>query len=339
MKNPLISVIVPIYNVEKYLDRCIYSIKQQTYKNIEVILVDDGSPDNCGNMCDEYVKQDSRFRVIHKQNEGLGFARNSGLDIARGEYVVFIDSDDFVKEEYIEKMYSEIKNKNVDTVVCGICKYYNKDRIIRKNFVDKVVYYENDEIIQNVLLAMIGANPEDTSDTPISVSVWHELYSMEIIRKHNIRFHSEREFISEDIIFQIDYFKYSKKVAVIPDTLYYYFCAQEDSLSTKYRDNRFAEEKILLNEIQRKLNEFLPEKIYKQKLQRFFLGRARTCMSMELQYSQLDKFRLIVYDPILEEILKGYPYWKNPWKLRIFNYFLKKKSILMLKNLISIKNS
>jgi len=105
--KPKVSVIVPIYNVEKYFERCMRSLLNQTLKEIEIILVDDESPDNCPAMCDEYAGTDNRVKVIHKKNEGLGFARNSGLEIATGEYVAFVDSDDFVKKpctrNYIKK--------------------------------------------------------------------------------------------------------------------------------------------------------------------------------------------------------------------------------------------
>lgn len=96
MSNVKVSIIVPIYNVEKYLDRCMQSLLNQTLKEIEIVLVDDGSPDNCPKMCDEYAKKDSRVKVVHKQNAGLGYARNSGLENATGEYVAFVDSDDYV---------------------------------------------------------------------------------------------------------------------------------------------------------------------------------------------------------------------------------------------------
>ena len=109
---PLISVIVPIYNVEKYLKKCVDSIIAQTYTNIEIILVDDGSPDNCGVICDEYEKKDNRIRVIHKKNGGLSDARNAGLDICRGEYISFIDSDDFVAPYFLEMLYNAITQNN-----------------------------------------------------------------------------------------------------------------------------------------------------------------------------------------------------------------------------------
>ena len=112
--EPLISVIVPIYNVEKYLNRCIDSIIAQTYKNIEIILIDDGSPDNCGAICDEYATKDSRIKVIHKKNGGLSDARNAGIDIAKGKYISFIDSDDFVSRYFIETLYKCLVENNAD---------------------------------------------------------------------------------------------------------------------------------------------------------------------------------------------------------------------------------
>ena len=112
--NPLISVVVPIYNVEKYLKKCLDSILSQSYTNLEIILVDDGSPDNCGKICDEYRNKDSRIIVIHKKNGGLSSARNAGIDICKGEYLSFIDSDDFISPTYIEDLYSAINKYKVD---------------------------------------------------------------------------------------------------------------------------------------------------------------------------------------------------------------------------------
>ena len=113
MLQPLISVIVPCYNVEEYLPKCIESILNQTYRNLEILLVDDGSPDNCGRICDEYAAKDSRIRIIHKKNGGLSDARNAALDVMTGEYVTFIDSDDYVSDEYVEYLYKIIKESGV----------------------------------------------------------------------------------------------------------------------------------------------------------------------------------------------------------------------------------
>lgn len=111
MNKPLISIIVPCYNVEQYIHKCVDTILDQTYDNLEIFLVDDGSPDNCGEICDEYAKKDARIKVIHKQNGGLSDARNVAIDVALGEYIVFVDSDDFVASDYVETLY-RLVNEN-----------------------------------------------------------------------------------------------------------------------------------------------------------------------------------------------------------------------------------
>ena len=136
--NPKVSIIVPVYNVELYLDRCIQSLVNQTLKDIEIILVDDGSPDNCPCLCDGYARNDSRIRVIHKQNEGLGYARNSGLEVATGDYVTFCDSDDCVSVNTYEYCYGIAIKENLDIV-----------RFKEERFLDRV---STEPLILNVLL-------------------------------------------------------------------------------------------------------------------------------------------------------------------------------------------
>ena len=114
----LITIVVPVYKVEQYLGKCVDSIRKQTYPHLEIILVDDGSPDNCGSMCDEYAACDDRIVVIHKENGGLSDARNAALDIARGNYITFIDSDDYIQVDYIEYLYVLLKKSNADMSIC-----------------------------------------------------------------------------------------------------------------------------------------------------------------------------------------------------------------------------
>lgn len=172
----LISVIIPIYNVEKYLKKCIDSIINQTYKNLEIILVDDGSPDNCGKICDEYAKKDQRIRVIHKKNGGLSDARNAGIDIAKGKYIAFVDSDDYVEKEYIEIMYKELKKNNVKIVQCGINKISDNEEII-----DNYGYLK-DELINSQRIM-----EEKYTKYPISnVVAWNKLYDIDLFK--NIRY-------------------------------------------------------------------------------------------------------------------------------------------------------
>ena len=124
MIKDLVSVVVPIYNVERYLDRCIESIVNQTYTNLEILLIDDGSPDHCPEMCDEWAKKDHRIRVIHKKNAGQGMARNTGIENASGEYICFFDSDDYIDKCLIEKSYQVICEEKADIVLYGCVNAY-----------------------------------------------------------------------------------------------------------------------------------------------------------------------------------------------------------------------
>ena len=157
MEKELITVIVPVYNVEKYIHKCIDSIINQTYKNLEIILVDDGSPDNCGKICDEYAKKDSRIKVIHKENGGLSDARNAGIDVAKGEYLCFIDSDDEVTIDYVEYMYNMIVEDNTDMAISEVKKILKKSDIANLE-VKEIEHniYEPEQVFYYMLLAIKG---------------------------------------------------------------------------------------------------------------------------------------------------------------------------------------
>ena len=137
MNLPKVSVVIPVYNVEKYLDRCIDSVVNQTYRNIEIILVDDGSPDGCPKKCDEWSEKDSRIKVIHKENQGLGMARNTGIDNATGEYIFFFDSDDFVETTLVEKCLFAIKTTASDAAVFGRYDYFDDGTKKRKGYIGR----------------------------------------------------------------------------------------------------------------------------------------------------------------------------------------------------------
>ena len=124
--NPLVTVIVPVYKVEPYLRRCLDSIVNQTYKNLEIILIDDGSPDNCGVICDEYAENDKRIKVIHKENGGVSRARNEGINVARGEYIAFVDSDDYIEPDLVEKSCIAVEKSGSDFLKFGIYEEYYK---------------------------------------------------------------------------------------------------------------------------------------------------------------------------------------------------------------------
>lgn len=139
--NPFLSIVIPIYKVEKYLRECVDSVLKQTFNNIEIILVDDGSPDDCPRICDDYATSHENVRVIHKQNGGLSSARNEGIKVASGEYIAFLDSDDFyIHSDFLERVYSKLTEKKVDILFFCRTKYYDKS----KTFSDKVIFYDRE---------------------------------------------------------------------------------------------------------------------------------------------------------------------------------------------------
>lgn len=245
-----VSVIIPIYNVQKFLHRCLRSIINQTFKDLEIILVDDGSPDDCPKICDDYAMKDNRIKVIHKHNEGLGYARNSGMNAAKGEYIVFIDSDDYVDIHMIEKLYNVATSKNFNAVYCG--HYYERNGIIIDKVpeVDKYTEFIGNENCRKILLEMIGGlhrgNPLYT------MSVWHSIFNLKFLRLNKIQFPSERQFISEDMIFDIDFFSIADRVALIPEC-YYYYCANGNSLSLSFKENLYERRRKHYLEILRKM--------------------------------------------------------------------------------------
>ena len=231
MNNPLVTVVVPVYNVEKYLDRCIDSIVNQTYKNLEIILVDDGSPDNCPKMCDDWAEKDSRIKVIHKKNTGLGMARNSGMEIAEGDYILFVDSDDYIALSTIEKCVVEFKKTNADVVMFGRFNVLPDGNIKEKHIMTEQYVFSGDSVINDILPGMF------TYARGTGVSSCCKMYSLNIIKESNIKYKSEREIISEDAFFILELFKYVKRVAIIPESFYYY-CQNSGSLTTSYKKDR-----------------------------------------------------------------------------------------------------
>lgn len=203
----LISVVIPVYMVESYLPKCIKSIQNQTYTNIEIILVDDGSKDNCGKMCDEYAKQDNRIKVIHQENGGLSNARNTGITLARGKYITFIDSDDYISDDYITYLYEMIKINKVKISVCGIKRFYdNKSYTARKHSKYKIL--TRDEAYQNLLYAQ-----------GIDVAAYAKMYQTDLFA--NIRYPEKK--VYEDTATTYLLFEEVDKIAYGDKECYFYY--------------------------------------------------------------------------------------------------------------------
>lgn len=222
----LISVIVPIYKVEKYLNRCVDSLLNQTFTDFELILVDDGSPDNCGRICDEYAEKDNRIHVIHKENGGLSDARNAGLNYATGEYIVFVDSDDFVEPDLLEKAYNTIKN-GYDIVSYGfnVIGVDGNISTITHMEAGKEFRFEKQTDYLNFILRIFmnfGVGWEAVS----------RIYRRDIIEKYGLRFEDNSRIFAEDMYFNLCYIVHTKTMYALKDCLYNYL-RRNDSIMGK----------------------------------------------------------------------------------------------------------
>ena len=221
--KPLVSVIIPVYNTEKYLKKCVDSVRNQSYQNLEIWLVDDGSTDSSGRSCDKYAQMDSRIRVIHKENAGQGVARNVALDRCTGEYIAFVDSDDWVAVNFIEKMVLEIKNADADLCVCGYVGYNGI-----RNFSVKRTPCELGSTYE------IMKHTVSTKD--ISGAPWDKLYCrhlLESIRYPAVRAH-------EDAYFTYDVLQLCKKAVVIEDCLYHQLIRPGSTEQSGFSEKNYA---------------------------------------------------------------------------------------------------
>lgn len=204
----LISIIVPVYQVERYLNQCVSSLVHQSYQCLEIILVDDGSPDQCPQMCDEWAKKDTRIKVIHKANGGLSDARNAGLEIAEGDYIAFVDSDDWVSENFIEMLYREIQNTDADICECSVIYVDDEGNTLRTRSCKKeVVIYPRAEAIKALI-----------REDGIYQTVWNKLYAKEVVEgiPFEVGKHHEDDFWTYQVFDRVD------KLSVLDMPLYYY---------------------------------------------------------------------------------------------------------------------
>lgn len=262
MSKNKISIIVPVYKVEAYIKKCIESVMLQTYSNLEIILVDDGSPDRCGEICEEYAAKDQRIMVIHRENGGLSAARNSGLEVATGDFVLFVDSDDYIHPDMVKKLYNTACEKKADIVVCDYIKVMENEEIEIPEVPKEII-----EITENNCLEyMLG-------ETKITFTVaWNKLYKRALFE--NICF-PERK-LHEDEFVTYKLLHKAKKIIYLKEILYYYvqrtssIMGEGINLKTLHRLDAFEERMLfyqkknmqnyyyqMLNHYRYFLNEFI----------------------------------------------------------------------------------
>lgn len=232
MKKGKISVIVPVYKVEPYLERCIQSICRQSYSNLEIILVDDGSPDKCPEICDQLAKQDSRIVVIHKANGGLSSARNAGLTVATGDYIGFIDSDDWIEPDMYECLYNLIKEYQADISICGANSVDSEGKIVELGkYPEKLLGYKQITIYEKEQI--LAAHLKPSND--INAGVWNKLYRREIVE--GIEFPEAK--LYEDVFTTYKYLDRASRVVKFSTHKYNYFQRADSICGKSFTANNF----------------------------------------------------------------------------------------------------
>lgn len=244
MSQPCISVIIPVYKIEDYIDKCVESIVNQTHKNLDIILIDDSSPDNCPQKCDEWAKKDSRIRVFHKENEGPSLARNLGLKEAKGDYICCVDGDDWIDADMCEKSLKAMLENDADVAMWSYVREYD-DRSIPKKIFDENIVFDEEAVDKQLKRRMIGllgqelAHPETADSLCV---LWGKLYKAQIIRDNNITIPDIRKIGTyEDGLFNLDIFSYAKKVIYINKNWYHYRKGNSISITGAYKPKLFEQ--------------------------------------------------------------------------------------------------
>lgn len=306
LKLEMVSIIVPVYNAQKYLGRCIESILAQMHEAFELILVNDGSKDNSLTICNEYAEKDARIKVIDKQNEGAGMARNAGLEVATGEYVFFIDADDWIAPEMLEQLLQLLISFDAEV---SICNYFIDQEDGSNSFTSPMPIEEN-PLITDDIPSCIGMLDQERKFPYL----WNRIYKREIIEQNAIRF--EKQFVTgQDLDFNLKYFKYVKKCVITNEPYYHYIKDGVDSLCARYKAGLYG----IVTELSRRRKELysalnmLEDTQYRKIYEKTYVDYIRTCIpNMFRKKAQLTrKERLLLLkevfaDKDLKQYIKEY---------------------------------
>ena len=317
-EKPLVSIIVPVYNVEDYLEKCLDNLICQTYENIEIILIDDGSTDKSSQICDEYAAKDS-IAVIHKTNEGVSAARNDGLKAANGQLIMFVDSDDWIETDTCEIAVSAMEESGADVVMWSYISENNGNQSPKTIFGSDTVF-EGTDVTEKLHRRLFGLMGEELAHPEYADSlcpVWGKLYKKELIMNNNISFVGLSEIGSyEDGLFNIEVFSQIKKAVYLNKCLYHYRKENTSSVTSGYRKDLFEKWQNLFDLMQKYIHKNNLPSDYQSALNNrialSILGLGLNIMSCNC--SAVKKIKMI------KEIIKSERY-KKAYKDLCFNYF------------------
>lgn len=318
-EKPLVSIIVPIFNVEKYLSECIDSILNQTYENIEVILIDDGSADKSAQICDAYTAKDKRVAVVHKTNEGVSAARNDGLKSANGQLIMFVDSDDWIDSETCETAVGAMEESGADVVMWTYISENNGNQS-RKIIFGSDTVFEGVELTEKLHRRLFGLMGEELAHPEYADSlcpVWGKLYKKELILDNNISFVDLSEIGTyEDGLFNIEVFSRVEKAVYLNKCLYHYRKENTSSVTSGYRKDLFEKWQHLFDLMQEYIDaKNLPsdyQAALNNRIALSIVGLGLNIMSCECRATEKKK--------MIKEIIKAERY-KKAYKDLCFTYF------------------
>lgn len=270
MENSKISIIVPVYNAEEYLPRCLDSLINQTYENIEIICINDASTDNSLSVLQKYKRSDERIKIIDKENEDVSFARNAGLRASQGEYVMFVDSDDWIDVNTCELALQQIVENTADVVIWNYISEHNSSSVKKEIFINDKIVFENNDVQKKIHRRFIGIVGEELSCPEKADSlctVWGKLYRKSVIDENNIEFPDIRKIGTyEDGLFNLYLFKYVKKAVYINKALYHYRRTNFSSVTSGYKPDFEEQWHNLFDIMERYINENDLPNVYRQAL-------------------------------------------------------------------------
>lgn len=274
MPTPTLSVIVPCYKVEDWLDRCVRSILAQSLRDIEVILVDDGSPDGVPRLCDTWAETDARVNVVHQANAGLGMACNAGLDAARGEWVAFVDADDWIDAPMYETMLREARREGAQLVLTGLKRVDQRGIISPMPHPEKRRVFRGAEEVRALMLDMVAAAPADPVERHIQMSAKTVVYHRALLMQGGVRFESERRFLSEDLLFNLDALSHADCAVVLPERFYNYF-QNSASITHSCRLDRLPDYVAFYHELRRRYPALKADTDWALRTDRLLVGYVR----------------------------------------------------------------
>lgn len=339
MNEVLVSVVVPVYRTQDYLDRCIESIVGQTHRNLQILLVDDGSPDDCPRLCDEWAARDGRIQVIHQPNRGLGMARNAGIAAARGKYICFFDSDDYAAPEVVAESCALAEKKNAELVIFGHTCVDRRGNVFAKRIPQPAqTEYEGVQVQRDLLPAALGPDPRTGEEACLTLSAWSCLISAALIRRADWQFVSEREILSEDIYALAALFAHVRRAVILPKALYFY-CENENSLSRSFREDRYEWNKRFYESLLSLCEEHDYSEAVRRRCAEPYLRNTISAMKQMAAARGPDALGQIICDPLLQQVLRERRGCRENLKKRLLWLAVRQKwtgicyLLLMAKNL------